>query len=96
MRTILFILTVFFILACTLPLNIMAKCGIPGIHADRENQIPNLKDCVELAFEQKWEAECKAEGFDYKPAPNQIGWLKSCVHRKRIMSVWDEWLSSGR
>jgi len=51
---------------------------------------------VELAFEKKWEAECKSEGFDYKPAPNQIGWLKSCVHRKRIMSVWDEWLSSGR
>ena len=96
MRIILFTLAIFFISACALPWDIATKCGIPGIHADRENQIPTLKDCVELAFEKKWEKECKAEGFDNKPAPNEIGWLKSCVHKKRIMSVWDDWLSSGR
>ena len=96
MRIILFTLTLFFVSACALPWNIATKCGIPGLHADRENQIPNLKDCVELAFEEKWKAECIEEGFNNEPAPNQLTWLKSCVHKKRITSIWDSWLSRAK
>ena len=84
-RTILLTFSIFFIAACALPLEIAKRCGIPGIYADKE--------CIELAFEKKWTVECRLEGYGKFPTANQIGTLKKCVHKKRLQSVWNEWLS---
>ena len=85
MRASLLTVVLLFASACALPLELAKDCGIPGINADRE--------CVELAFEKKWKAECEAEGYLKKPGSNEVGALKTCMHRRRIISVWDEWLS---
>ena len=85
MRAILLTSTLIFSSACALPFDIAKDCGVPGINANRE--------CVELAFEKKWNAECKLEGYLKEPRINEFASLKSCIHRKRILSVWDKWLS---
>ena len=85
MRAILLTSSLIFFSACALPLDIARDCGVPGINANRE--------CVELAFEQKWTAECKLEGYLKEQSDNQFASLKTCIHRKRILSVWDKWLS---
>ncbi len=85
MRASLLTLALFFVSSCALPFGIAKDCGIPGINADRE--------CVELAFEKKWTAECKAEGYLKETTDRGSASLKTCIHRKRILSVWDEWLS---
>ena len=85
MRASLLTLTLFFVSSCALPFDIAKDCGIPGINANRE--------CVELAFEKKWTAECKGEGYLNDPGDSEFASLKTCIHRKRILSVWDEWLS---
>jgi len=84
MRVNFLFLNLLIVSACALPLDIAKDCGIPGIYANRE--------CVELAFEKKWTSECKSEGY-LKNQDSQFASLKECIHRKRILSVWDKWLS---
>ena len=85
MQASLLTLVLFLVSACALPFDIAKDCGIPGINADRE--------CVELALEKKWTAECKVEGYLKEPSNIGFASLKTCIHRKRILSIWDEWLS---
>lgn len=85
MRIIILTFCIFILTACALPIEIAARCGIPGIYADKE--------CIELAFEEKWTAECRLEGYEKFPTAQKIGTLKKCVHKKRLKSIWNTWLS---